>query len=180
MDRIGSNLVSIFQGVRRTPDNASLTESIHRSYDVAEQWCAAMLSGYLQYWGLDKCSFILLMVRPPVCICSWLTFTCYALLCKWYVQTPASVCTVCIGLPVLKHVLIPRSKALRLCMEKLRNRLDAVYDVTIAYSNTRKESEGSVSRLNSPSLSCKYLLGRYCKHLSCCEKTYVCIIFTRA
>jgi hypothetical protein len=67
---------------------------------------------------------------------------------------------MCLGLPVLKHVLMPRSKAMRLCMERLRRRLDAIYDVTIAYSSTRKENEESVTRLCAPALSSKLMLVR--------------------
>ncbi|KAF3435622.1 hypothetical protein FNV43_RR22713 [Rhamnella rubrinervis] len=39
------------------------------------------------------------------------------------------------GLPVLKHVLIPKSKGFHACLEDLRGSLDAVYDVTIGYKH---------------------------------------------
>ncbi|GAB4852094.1 1-acyl-sn-glycerol-3-phosphate acyltransferase 4 [Ancistrocladus abbreviatus] len=39
------------------------------------------------------------------------------------------------GLPVLKHVLLPKTKGFYACLEALRGTLDAVYDVTIAYKN---------------------------------------------
>ena len=38
-----------------------------------------------------------------------------------------------VGLPVLKHHLTPRVKAAYLSVNELRNYVDAVYDVTIAY-----------------------------------------------
>ncbi|CAB4320588.1 unnamed protein product [Prunus armeniaca] len=37
------------------------------------------------------------------------------------------------GLPVLKHVLLPKTKGFSACLEELRGSLDAVYDVTIGY-----------------------------------------------
>ncbi|XP_064642316.1 1-acyl-sn-glycerol-3-phosphate acyltransferase epsilon-like [Lineus longissimus] len=39
-------------------------------------------------------------------------------------------------LAVLEHVLTPRFKATCLCIQTLREEIDAVYDVTVAYSNT--------------------------------------------
>ncbi|OIT31547.1 PREDICTED: probable 1-acyl-sn-glycerol-3-phosphate acyltransferase 4 [Nicotiana attenuata] len=39
------------------------------------------------------------------------------------------------GLPVLKNVLLPKTKGFYACLEILRSSLDAVYDVTIAYKN---------------------------------------------
>ncbi|GFQ05031.1 probable 1-acyl-sn-glycerol-3-phosphate acyltransferase 4 [Phtheirospermum japonicum] len=39
------------------------------------------------------------------------------------------------GLPVLKNVLLPKTKGFIACLEILRGSLDAVYDVTIAYKN---------------------------------------------
>ncbi|KAJ0967691.1 hypothetical protein J5N97_024608 [Dioscorea zingiberensis] len=39
------------------------------------------------------------------------------------------------GLPILKNVLIPKTKGFCACLESLRNTLDAVYDVTIAYKH---------------------------------------------
>ncbi|RDX69293.1 putative 1-acyl-sn-glycerol-3-phosphate acyltransferase 4, partial [Mucuna pruriens] len=39
------------------------------------------------------------------------------------------------GLPVLKNVLLPKTKGFHACLEALRASLDAVYDVTIAYKN---------------------------------------------
>ncbi|XP_016163182.1 probable 1-acyl-sn-glycerol-3-phosphate acyltransferase 4 [Arachis ipaensis] len=40
-----------------------------------------------------------------------------------------------VGLPVLKNVLLPKTKGFHACLEALRGSLDAVYDVTIAYKN---------------------------------------------
>lgn len=39
------------------------------------------------------------------------------------------------GLPVLKNVLLPKTRGFYSCLEILRSSLDAVYDVTIAYKN---------------------------------------------
>ncbi|KAJ8538011.1 hypothetical protein K7X08_014551 [Anisodus acutangulus] len=39
------------------------------------------------------------------------------------------------GLPVLKNVLLPKTKGFYACLEILRSSMDAVYDVTIAYKN---------------------------------------------
>ncbi|KAL8492361.1 hypothetical protein ACS0TY_023824 [Phlomoides rotata] len=39
------------------------------------------------------------------------------------------------GLPVLKNVLLPKTKGFNACLEVLRGSLDAVYDVTLAYKN---------------------------------------------
>ncbi|KAF8405164.1 hypothetical protein HHK36_010063 [Tetracentron sinense] len=39
------------------------------------------------------------------------------------------------GLPVLKNVLLPKTKGFCACMEVLRSSLDAVYDITIGYKH---------------------------------------------
>lgn len=39
------------------------------------------------------------------------------------------------GLPVLKNLLLPKTRGLHTCLEVLRGSLDAVYDITIAYKN---------------------------------------------
>ncbi|GKV26557.1 hypothetical protein SLEP1_g35840 [Rubroshorea leprosula] len=39
------------------------------------------------------------------------------------------------GLPIMKNVLLPKSKGFSACLEELRGSLDAVYDVTIGYKN---------------------------------------------
>ncbi|KAF6149668.1 hypothetical protein GIB67_017401 [Kingdonia uniflora] len=39
------------------------------------------------------------------------------------------------GLPILKNVLLPKTKGLYACLEALRNSFDAVYDITIGYKH---------------------------------------------
>lgn len=39
------------------------------------------------------------------------------------------------GLPILKNVLLPKTKGFNCCLQELRSSLDAVYDVTIAYKH---------------------------------------------
>ncbi|GFY95076.1 lysophosphatidyl acyltransferase 5 [Actinidia rufa] len=39
------------------------------------------------------------------------------------------------GLPILKNVLLPKTKGLFACLEELKESLDAVYDITIAYKH---------------------------------------------
>ncbi|KAM7253541.1 hypothetical protein ACFE04_021695 [Oxalis oulophora] len=39
------------------------------------------------------------------------------------------------GLPILKNVLLPKTKGFSACLEELRHSLDAAYDVTIGYKN---------------------------------------------
>lgn len=63
------------------------------------------------------------------------------------------------GLPVLHHVLSPRVRATHLCVEGLRGHLDAIYDVTIAYSNTGEQGEGKVVRKEAPSMP-DFLMGK--------------------
>jgi len=60
-----------------------------------------------------------------------------------------------VGLPVFHHVLVPRSKGLWLCIERLRACTSAVYDVTIAYSSTLKSTSNDnvTVRTAAPSLS---------------------------
>uniref|UniRef100_G1P4H5 Phospholipid/glycerol acyltransferase domain-containing protein n=1 Tax=Myotis lucifugus TaxID=59463 RepID=G1P4H5_MYOLU len=40
------------------------------------------------------------------------------------------------GLPVLKHVLTPRVKATHIAFDSMKNYLDAIYDVTVAFEGT--------------------------------------------
>jgi len=54
------------------------------------------------------------------------------------------------GLDVLVNVLTPRSKAMFLCCDRLRNRTDAIYDVTIAYGDTLDPS--TKQRIPAPGL----------------------------
>jgi len=61
-----------------------------------------------------------------------------------------------LGLPVYKHLLTPRSKALHLCFRNLRGRMDAIYDMTIGYSDTVCVEGGKLSRLEAPPLTCNY------------------------
>ncbi|XP_014388514.1 PREDICTED: 1-acyl-sn-glycerol-3-phosphate acyltransferase epsilon [Myotis brandtii] len=57
------------------------------------------------------------------------------------------------GLPVLKHVLTPRVKATHIAFDSMKNYLDAVYDVTVAFEGTvddkgqRKEAPSMVEFL---------------------------------
>ncbi|TKW26479.1 hypothetical protein SEVIR_3G192700v4 [Setaria viridis] len=39
------------------------------------------------------------------------------------------------GLPVLKNVLLPKTKGFNCCLQELRSSIDAVYDITIAYKH---------------------------------------------
>lgn len=39
------------------------------------------------------------------------------------------------GLPILKNVLLPKTKGFNCCLQELRSSLDAVYDITIAYKH---------------------------------------------
>lgn len=41
-----------------------------------------------------------------------------------------------VGLAVLKHVLTPRVKATHVAIDTMKDYLDAVYDVTVAYEGT--------------------------------------------
>ena len=60
------------------------------------------------------------------------------------------------GLAPLNHVLFPRYKAMQLCLDRLRPSTQAVYDVTVAYSNTKQPDNGV--RLTSPGLPCEYTI----------------------
>lgn len=39
------------------------------------------------------------------------------------------------GLPILKNVLLPKTKGFNCCLQELRSTVDAVYDITIAYKH---------------------------------------------
>lgn len=41
-----------------------------------------------------------------------------------------------VGLSVLKHILTPRMKASHVAIESMKEHLDAVYDITVAYEGT--------------------------------------------
>ena len=64
------------------------------------------------------------------------------------------------GLAVTNHVLSPRIKAVNMCIQGLRGLADAVYDVTIAYSNTGEETamEEYVERRPAPGMPGKQTL----------------------
>ncbi|XP_021375347.1 1-acyl-sn-glycerol-3-phosphate acyltransferase epsilon-like [Mizuhopecten yessoensis] len=67
------------------------------------------------------------------------------------------------GLKELTNVLSPRTKALHACIEQLAGHVDVVYDITIAYSNT-KDSSGQ--RIPAPPMT-DFLLGKVSKlHLN--------------
>ncbi|KAF6731523.1 1-acyl-sn-glycerol-3-phosphate acyltransferase epsilon [Oryzias melastigma] len=53
------------------------------------------------------------------------------------------------GLAVLKHTLTPRMKAAHVAIETMKDHLDAVYDVTVAYEGTL---DGSSQRRTAPSM----------------------------
>ncbi|XP_076462797.1 1-acyl-sn-glycerol-3-phosphate acyltransferase epsilon-like [Babylonia areolata] len=54
------------------------------------------------------------------------------------------------GSPELQHVLCPRTKATQVCLRELSSHASCVYDVTIAYNNTRCPRTGH--RTTSPSM----------------------------
>ncbi|ESO07515.1 hypothetical protein HELRODRAFT_75793 [Helobdella robusta] len=59
------------------------------------------------------------------------------------------------NLPAFKHLLTPRLKAFSLCVDVLKKKIDAIYDVTIAFSSTLShtttETQFITNRLPSPS-----------------------------
>lgn len=63
------------------------------------------------------------------------------------------------ALNVLHQVLSPRVKAFHMCLVGLEGHIDAVYDVTIAYSNTGEGTGGdTINRTPTPSLT-EFLTG---------------------
>ncbi len=58
------------------------------------------------------------------------------------------------GLPQLDYVLTPRYKATQLCVDRLRERTDAFYDITVAYSDTKDPQTGE--RIEAPGLPGSY------------------------
>ncbi len=54
------------------------------------------------------------------------------------------------GLPQLDYVLTPRYKATQLCVDRLREKTDAFYDITVAYSDTKDPQTGE--RIEAPGL----------------------------
>lgn len=72
---------------------------------------------------------------------------------------PRGVCSFP-GLPVLKHVLTPRVKATHIAFDSMKNYLDAIYDVTVAFEGTvdekgqRKEAPSMVGESLASPTSC--------------------------
>lgn len=62
-------------------------------------------------------------------------------------------CVFFTGLAVLKHTLTPRVKAFHIAMEIMRDDLDAVYDITVAYEGTL---DGSGQRRAAPSMAGRF------------------------
>lgn len=54
-----------------------------------------------------------------------------------------------VGLAVLNHTLTPRMKAAHVAIESMKGRLDAVYDITVAYEGTM---DASGQRRAAPSM----------------------------
>lgn len=54
---------------------------------------------------------------------------------------------------MLKHTLTPRVKAFHIAMEIMRDDLDAVYDITVAYEGTL---DGSGQRRPAPSMAGRF------------------------
>ncbi|KAL4640890.1 1-acyl-sn-glycerol-3-phosphate acyltransferase epsilon [Arapaima gigas] len=59
------------------------------------------------------------------------------------------------GLAVLKHILTPRMKASRIAVETMKNHLDAVYDITVAYENTMDAKGQRQMAPSMPEFLCK-------------------------
>lgn len=55
------------------------------------------------------------------------------------------------GLSPLKHMLMPRTRAFELCVQHLRDKTAAIYDLTIGYANTVDPITGQ--RLSAPGLT---------------------------
>lgn len=58
------------------------------------------------------------------------------------------------GLAVLKHTLTPRMKASHIAIDTMKDHLDAVYDVTVAYEGT---VDASGQRKPAPSMPGRFL-----------------------
>ncbi|XP_030627690.1 1-acyl-sn-glycerol-3-phosphate acyltransferase epsilon [Chanos chanos] len=59
------------------------------------------------------------------------------------------------GLAVLKHVLTPRMKASHVAIDAMRNHLDAVYDITVAYEGTLTPGGQRKPAPSMPEFLCK-------------------------
>ncbi len=67
-----------------------------------------------------------------------------------YIFNPMLTVHIIPGLPQLDYVLTPRYKATQLCVDRLRERTDAFYDITVAYSDTKDVQTGE--RIEAPGL----------------------------
>ncbi|XP_061087918.1 1-acyl-sn-glycerol-3-phosphate acyltransferase epsilon isoform X1 [Conger conger] len=59
------------------------------------------------------------------------------------------------GLAVLKHNLTPRMKASHIAINAMKDHLDSVYDITVAYEGTLKATGGRRSAPSMPEFLCK-------------------------
>ncbi|KAM9476759.1 1-acyl-sn-glycerol-3-phosphate acyltransferase epsilon-like isoform 1-T1 [Clarias gariepinus] len=59
------------------------------------------------------------------------------------------------GLSVLKHILTPRMKAAHVAIDSMKNHLDAVYDVTVAYEGTLSADGKRHPAPSMPEFLCK-------------------------
>eukprot|EP00069_Balaena_mysticetus_P007819 bmy_19435T0 len=69
------------------------------------------------------------------------------------------------GLPVLKHVLTPRIKATHVAFDSMKNYLDAIYDVTVAFEGTvddKGQRKEAPSMAGGPRFHQSYLGGLSC------------------
>jgi hypothetical protein len=82
---------------------------------------------------------------------------------------------VCAGLPQLKHVLVPRTRAFELCVEHLRQNTAAIYDLTIGYCNTIDGVSGA--RLQAPSLPGRIIFEKFHSN-NCSSATMVILVQT--
>eukprot|EP00795_Rhopilema_esculentum_P007766 gene7766-13610_t len=73
------------------------------------------------------------------------------------------------GLPVLEHLLTPRTRATELSLEELGPHLDAVYDVTIAYLDPKKPV---LPKAKGKSLTGDSLSSVNIKFKACCPVTF--------
>uniref|UniRef100_A0A4W3JIP5 1-acylglycerol-3-phosphate O-acyltransferase 5 (lysophosphatidic acid acyltransferase, epsilon) n=1 Tax=Callorhinchus milii TaxID=7868 RepID=A0A4W3JIP5_CALMI len=59
------------------------------------------------------------------------------------------------GLPILKHSMTPRVKATRVAITAMREHLDAVYDITVAYGRTVNSKGNRITAPSMPEFLCK-------------------------
>lgn len=64
-------------------------------------------------------------------------------------STPCTSYILSTGLAILKHTLTPRMKASHIAIETMKDHLNAVYDVTVAYEGTL---DASGQRRPAPSM----------------------------